>query len=144
MPCLRPLFSEVREVGRARGSGGDDVEGVDFGVEHGETVVVLLAVMTMYFICPALDLARKRRWLVCAEAGGVEVFREGFVVGDGDGEIVHDPLADVGGALAVPFAAGDGIESPVNEHAEAGLARHHCMRASRWAEVSVSWMAGTG
>ena len=22
--------------------------------------------------------------------------------------------------------------------------RHHCMRASRWAGVSVSWMAGTG
>ena len=56
------------------------------------------------------------------EAGGVEVFGEGFVVGDGDGEVVHDPLADVGGALAVPFARGNGVEAPVDEHAEAGFA----------------------
>ena len=57
-----------------------------------------------------------------AEAGGVELFGEGLVVGDGDGEVVHDPLADVVGALAVPLAGGDGVEAPVDEHAEAGLA----------------------
>ncbi|MCU1247398.1 MAG: hypothetical protein JWQ49_427 [Edaphobacter sp.] len=60
--------------------------------------------------------------VVRAEAGGVEVFGEGFVVGDGDGEVVHDPFADVGGALAVPLACGDGVEAPVDEHAEAGFA----------------------
>ena len=60
--------------------------------------------------------------VVRAEAGGVEVFGEGFVVGDGDGEVVHDPLADVRGALAVPSACRNRVEAPVDEHAEAGLA----------------------
>jgi hypothetical protein len=57
-----------------------------------------------------------------AEAGGVELGGEGFVVGDGDGEVVHDPLANVGGALAFPLTGGDGVEAPMDEHAEAGLA----------------------
>ena len=60
--------------------------------------------------------------VVCAEAGRVGILGEGFVVGDGDGEVVHDPLADVRGALAVPFACRNGVEAPVDEHAEAGLA----------------------
>ena len=60
--------------------------------------------------------------VVRAEAGGVELRREGFVVGDGDGGVVHDPLADAGDLLAVPGAGGDGVEAPVDEHAEAGLA----------------------
>src|SRR6202042_821305 len=37
-------------------------------------------------------------------------------------EIVHDPLADVGGALTMPLAGGDGVEAPVDEHAETGFA----------------------
>ncbi len=60
--------------------------------------------------------------VVRGEAGGIELAGEGLVVGDRDGEVVHDPLADVGGALALPFAGGDGIEAPVDEHAEAGVA----------------------
>jgi hypothetical protein len=57
---------------------------------------------------------------VRVEAGGIEFGREGFVVGDGDGGGVHDPLADAGDLFAVPCAGGDGVEAPVDEHAEAG------------------------
>ena len=60
--------------------------------------------------------------VVCTETGGIEVFGEGLVVGDGDGEIVHDPLADMGGALTVPLPGRDRVEAPVDEHAETGLA----------------------
>ena len=56
------------------------------------------------------------------EAGGVELWSEGFVVGDGDGGVVHYPLADAGDLLAVPCAGRDGVEAPVDEHAEAGFA----------------------
>ena len=38
---LAALFGEFFEGVAFEGGGGDDVEGVDFGVEHGEAVVVL-------------------------------------------------------------------------------------------------------
>ena len=60
--------------------------------------------------------------VVRAEAGGVEVLCQGLIVGDGDREVVHDPLANVSGALAVPGACWNRVEAPVDEHAEAGLA----------------------
>ena len=112
------LFGELFEGVAFEGSSGDDVEAVDFGVEHGEAVVVLGGdddVLHACGFCEGDDV-------VGAEAGGIELGGEGFVVGDGDGEVVHDPLADVGGALAVPLAGGDGVEAPVDEHAEAGFA----------------------
>jgi hypothetical protein len=112
------LFGEFAEWVAFEGSRGDDVEGIDLGVEHGEAVVVFGGdddVLHAGGFGQGDDVVR-------AEASGVEVFREGFVVGDGDGEVVHDPLADVGGALAVPLAGGDGVEAPVDEHAEAGFA----------------------
>ena len=115
---LAALFGEFLEGVALEGGGGDDVEGVDLGVEHGEAVVVLGGdddVLHAGGFGEGDDVVR-------GEAGGVEVFGEGFVVGDGDGEVVHDPLADVGGALAVPLAGGDGVEAPVDEHAEAGFA----------------------
>ncbi len=115
---LAALFGEFLEWVALEGSGGDDVEGVDLGVEHGEAVVVLGGdddVLHAGGFGEGDDV-------VGGEAGGIEVFGEGFVVGDGDGEVVHDPLADVVGALAVPLAGGDGVEAPVDEHAEAGFA----------------------
>jgi len=60
--------------------------------------------------------------IVGAEGGGVEFGGEGFVVGYRDGGGVHDPLADAGDLFAVPCTGGDGVETPVDEHAEAGLA----------------------
>ena len=112
------LFGELFEGVAVEGRGCDDVEGVDFGVEHGEAVVMFGGdddVLHAGGFGEGDDV-------VCVEAGGVELFGEGLVVGDGDGEVVHDPLADVGGALSVPLAGGDGVEAPVDEHAEAGLA----------------------
>ena len=38
---LAAFFGELAEGVALEGSGGDDVEGVDLGVEHGEAVVVL-------------------------------------------------------------------------------------------------------
>ncbi len=115
---LAALFGELLERIALEGSGGDDVEGVDLGVEHGEAVVVLGGdddVLHAGGLGEGDDVVR-------AEAGGIELRGEGLVVGDGDGEVVHDPFADVVGALAVPFAGGDGVEAPVDEHAEAGIA----------------------
>ena len=78
-----------------------------------------LAVMTMYFMPAALASAT----ISCAlKPVGLNCAGERFVVGDGDGGVVHDPLADAGDLLAVPGAGGDGVEAPVDEHAEAGLA----------------------
>src|ERR1700736_574915 len=65
---------------------------------------------------------REGHEVVSAEGGGVELGGEGLVVSDGNREVIHDPLADVGGSLAVPLAGGDGVEAPVDEHAEACLA----------------------
>src|SRR5579871_6123455 len=115
---LVALFGEFFEGVALEGCGGDDVEGVDLGVEHGEAVVVLGGdddVLHAGSFGEGDDV-------VGAEAGGVELGGEGLVVGDGDGEVVHDPLADVGGALAVPLACGDGVEAPMDEHAEASFA----------------------
>ncbi len=112
------LFGELTERVALEWRGSDDVEGVDLGVEHGEAVVVLGGDDDVLHASGF----REGDDIVCAEAGGIELGRECFVVGDGDGEVVHDPFADVGGALAVPFACRDGVETPVDEHAEACLA----------------------
>ena len=114
---LAALFGEFFEGVALEGSGGDDVEGIDLGVEHGEAVVVLGGdddVLHAGGLGEGDDV-------VGAEAGGVELRGEGLVVGDGDGGAVHDPFADAGNLLAVPGSGGDGVESPVNEHAEAGI-----------------------
>jgi len=52
---LASLVGQLAQRVAMEGRGGDDVERVRLGVEHGEAVVVL-GVMTMYFM-PA-DLAR--------------------------------------------------------------------------------------
>jgi hypothetical protein len=112
------LFGQLLEWIAFEGGGGDDVEGVGLGVEHGEAVVVLGGdddVLHAGGFGEGDDV-------VGAEGGGVEFGREGFVVGDGDGGVVHDPLADAGDLLAVPGAGGDGVEAPVDEHAEACFA----------------------
>jgi hypothetical protein len=87
---LAALFGELAQRVALEGRGGDDVEGVGLGVEHGEAVVVLGGdddVLHAGGFGEGDDIVR-------AEAGGVELRREGLVVGDGDGGVVHDPLAD--------------------------------------------------
>jgi len=44
------------------------------------------------------------------------------VIGDGDFAAVHDPLANALDLFALIGAGGHGINAPMNEHAEAGLA----------------------
>jgi len=53
------------------------------------------------------------------EAGGIELGGECLVIGDRNGAAIHDPFADAGDLFAVPRAGGNGVESPVDEHAEA-------------------------
>ena len=114
------LFGELFErVAPLEGSGGDDVEGIGLGVEHGEAVVVLGGDDD---VLHAGGCWRESDDVVRAEAGGVELGSEGLVVGYGDRGVVHDPLADAGDLFAVPGSGGDGVETPVDEHAEAGFA----------------------
>ena len=84
----------------------------------------------MYFI-PA-DFGQ-RDDVVRIEAGGIELRGERLVVGDRDGGVVHDPFADARDLLAVPRACGNGVETPVDEHAEARFAPpcHACIALRR-------------
>ena len=112
--------------------GGDDVEGICLGVEHGEAVVVLGGdddVLHAGGFGEGDDV-------VGAEGGWIELGSEGFVVGYGDGGGVHDPFTDAGDLLAVPRAGGDGVEAPVDEHAEAGLA------PPLHASIALGWSLG--
>ena len=80
------------------GSGGDDVEGVRLGIEHGKAVVVLGGDDDV------LHAGRfgERHDVVGVEAGGVELRGERLVVGHRDGGVVHDPLADATGSACRP------------------------------------------
>ena len=115
---LFALDGELAEGIAFEGGSGDDVEGISFRVEHGEAVVMLGG---------DDDVLHPGRFgesddIVRAEGGGIESGGEGFVVGDRDRGVVHDPLADAGDLVAVPGPGGDGVEAPMDEHAEAGLA----------------------
>ena len=46
---------------------------------------------------------------------------ERLVFGHGDFGAVHDPFADAGNALAMIGAGGNGINAPMDKHAEPGL-----------------------
>ena len=118
MPCLRRFFGEFLQRVAMEGRGGDDVERVRLGIEHGEAVVVLGGDDD---VLHAGGLGQ-RDDVVRGEAGGVELRCERLVIRDGDGAVVHDPLADAGDLLAVPRAGGHGVESPVDEHAETRVA----------------------
>lgn len=125
---LAALLGEFLDGISVEGCGGDDIEGVDLGVEHGEAIVVLGGDDDVLH-AGALG---ERHDVVRGEAGGIELLCEALVVGDGNGEVVHDPFADVSGALAVPLSGGDGVEAPVDEHAESGIAPpgHACIALS--------------
>ena len=73
----------------------------------------------MYFMPASLASAHP---FVGVELDRVELLGVRAVFGDGDLAAVHDPLADAGDLLAVVGAGGDGIDAPVDEHAEPGLA----------------------
>jgi hypothetical protein len=58
---------------------------------------------------------------VGVEFHGIELLREGGVIIDGDSGVVHDPFAEALDLLSLPHAGGDGVNAPVNEHAESRL-----------------------
>jgi len=60
--------------------------------------------------------------LIGIEFDGIKLFGVGLVAGHGDLAFMHDPFADPGDGLAVIGAGGHGINAPVDEHAEAGVA----------------------
>ena len=73
----------------------------------------------MYFMPASLAMLDP---LVGVELHRVELLGVVGVLGHGDLAAVHDPLADAADLLAVVGAGGHGVDAPVDEHAEAGLA----------------------
>src|SRR5688500_20363504 len=56
------------------------------------------------------------------ELDRVELLSELLILVHWDARAEHDPLAEPGDALAFPLSGGDGVEPPVDEHAEARFA----------------------
>jgi hypothetical protein len=56
------------------------------------------------------------------ELDGVELAYELLVLGGGDLQVLHDPLADLLVALSLVLPGGDRVEPPVDEHPETGVA----------------------
>ncbi len=95
--------------------GGHDVE-VGLGrVEEAEPVVVLGGDHDVLHA----GLLRQADPGERIEFPRVEPFAEGVVLVDRDPRGIPDPLSVAG--LAVPLSGGNGVEPPVDEHAEAGL-----------------------
>ena len=117
-PLLPALFAEFAEWVALKGSCGNNVERVCIGVEHGEAVVVLGGDDD---ILHPRGLGEGHN-IPSAEAGGIELGREGLVLRDRDRSVIHNPLADAGDLLSAPGARGDGVKAPVDEHTEAGFA----------------------
>ena len=118
MPCFLALVRQLAQWVAMKGRGVDDVERIGLGVEHGEAVVVLGGDDD---VLHAGGLGQ-RHHIMRIEAGGLNLRRQSLVVGDRDRAVVHDPFADARNLLAVPRAGGNGVEAPVDEHAEAGVA----------------------
>src|SRR5262249_13095673 len=95
-----------------------NVVGRDVGMEHREAVVVFGG------DDPVLHAGVLGGFdeFVGVEFHRVELFRVFGVFGDGDFGVVHDPFADVLDLLSFIDAGGDGVDAPVDEHAEAGFA----------------------
>ena len=78
-----------------------------------------LEVMTMYFMPASLAV---RTHSSALNFTGLNSLAYSRYSATGILPRVHDPLADAVDPLAVVGAGGDGIDAPVNEHAEAGRA----------------------
>ena len=67
---------------------------------------------------------------------GVEPGCQFFVLRQRDLQLIHDPLTNFDGAAAIPFAGGQGVESPVDKHAEARVAPPGHARLARFGRLS--------
>ena len=126
---LRVIEAELDVVARAgggeflqrialEGRGVDDIVLAGLGAVHGEAVVMLAGDHDVLHagIVGHLDP------LFGVEFYGIELGGQLFVFLDGNLGAVHDPLADAGDGLPLPFSGGNRIEAPVDEEAELGLA----------------------
>ena len=92
--------------------------GLALGIEHGETVMVfgrdddVFHAGVLGGFHPGVGIEIRR----------VEFLGELLVFGHGDFAAVHDPFADARHRLVVIITGGHGIDAPVDEHAELGLA----------------------
>ena len=98
-------------------SGVDDVVVANGGVVHGEAVV-MLGCENKVFRTGVLSELDPRTGV---ELDRVEPGGELFVVGDGNLVAEHDPFGDAVDVPTIPLAGGNGVETPVDEHAEAGV-----------------------
>ena len=112
------LFAEFAEWVTLKGSCGNNVERVCIGVKHGEAVVVLGGDDD---ILHPRGLGEGHN-IPSAEAGGIELGREGLVLRDRDRAlfIIHSPMPGI--CFPAPGAGRDGVKAPVDEHTEAGFA----------------------
>ncbi len=98
--------------------GVHDVVRAGLGAVHREAVVMLagdddvLHAGVLGHLHPLLGIELHR----------IELRGQLLVLLDRDLGPVHDPLADAGDLLALPFPGGNGIQPPVDEQAELGLA----------------------
>src|SRR5579859_3110642 len=95
----------------------DDIEGIGLGIEHGKAVMVLGC---------NYDVFHPRRLgqtydLGSAELRRIEAWRQRLVVRHRNCGRIHDPLADPWYLFTIPAPCWNGIESPMDEHAETGF-----------------------
>jgi hypothetical protein len=112
---LSALLRQFADGIATKGCRGDDIKGICFGVEHGEAVMMFGG---------NDDVLHPRRLgesydVMGIEACGIELRGESLVVGYWNGSVVHDPFANSRDLLSVPGSCGDGVKTPVDEHAEA-------------------------
>ena len=131
MPILRLAVVEAKEeamtrarirefaddVALERRRLGDGVVG-DVRVPQAEAVVVLCGDDDVLLA----GLGGEAHPCVGIEVNRVELGGEWCILGNGDALAMHDPLADAWHELTVPPAGRDGVEAPVDEEAEAGVA----------------------
>jgi hypothetical protein len=111
-------LGELLERVAAEGRGVDNIVGVGLRVKHREAVVVL---GSDHDVAHA-GLFGQGHPGFGIELHRIEVFGQGFVLGHRNFGVEHDPLADAGDALALPFAGRQGVQAPVDEQSEAGIA----------------------
>ena len=87
-------------------------------VEHAEPVVVFGGDHQV----PLAGSSGERRPRVGVKLDRVELTRERFVLRNRNARAVHDPLADSGDVLAVPFAGRNRVQPPMDKQPEARLA----------------------
>ena len=123
MPRWELTENDIPKALRKSGKGNeveggpiDDVVVTDFGVIHGEAVVMfggddeILHASGFGEGDPRFGV----------EVDGVELMGAFAIFGDGDVEALHDPFGFGvrGDLLAFPFAGEGGVRAPVDEHAE--------------------------